>query len=499
MDVHVQLLQEHKQHHVHIWDEEAGERIPLTHCRRKDNPKLCKSDFPRTLWLVDEAVILCQGLLKSMGMPFTGKRNKLGSLHGPMNQENLNGTDGAMLAAHGFNSDVQLPYRFAISTETHTYCSVNCIDLASSDEIIEACQLCQDAQAWYACDYCNKRQPMAFNEVKECMKGHHTLNEQLEGQPIRKIGKRHHLRLMSDCYGEGIVRGQQENTNLRANAKDNDAAHAEAFRAALCEAFFGREYLNVIERLNDKRSPDGYVQFFGVDARNRKRRKVTIRDVAMLYGQRPKHESVWYPLSIADKDDPKYHASLTGCGVQKLRESAHDELPAALIPGIDYKVREGDGETWLPFPDVGSTAHFCHTWVLVRRRRPKVPSFFGAPVPRHRPGEQSRPAMIVMSYFHPWTLRKDDADQSVPHASSLRSTTQTWQEALMTWLDGNIVCEEAKKYVGNFLAVHRVRPRDEDDDEDANSDDIGSDVELEVSHEHLQDALITRIGGRESN
>ena len=37
--------------------------------------------------------------------------------------------------------------------------------------MIEATQIAQNAQAGYACDYCTKRQPMAFNECKECCKG----------------------------------------------------------------------------------------------------------------------------------------------------------------------------------------------------------------------------------------------------------------------------------------------------------------------------------------
>ena len=44
----VQRLQEHKQHHVHIYNDETEEKEPLQACRRKDNPKLCKADFPRT-------------------------------------------------------------------------------------------------------------------------------------------------------------------------------------------------------------------------------------------------------------------------------------------------------------------------------------------------------------------------------------------------------------------------------------------------------------------
>ena len=82
----MQKLQEHKQHHVHTLNAE-GERVPLTHCRRSDNPKLCKAEFPRTKWLIDRAVVLCQGLIRRMGMALTGRRSKLGSLHGPMNHE----------------------------------------------------------------------------------------------------------------------------------------------------------------------------------------------------------------------------------------------------------------------------------------------------------------------------------------------------------------------------------------------------------------------------
>ena len=45
---HVQNVQEHMLRRIHILNETTGERVPLTHCRRVDNPKLCKADFPRT-------------------------------------------------------------------------------------------------------------------------------------------------------------------------------------------------------------------------------------------------------------------------------------------------------------------------------------------------------------------------------------------------------------------------------------------------------------------
>jgi len=179
---HVQQIQEMKQHHIHL-PNEKGEKVPLTHCRRPDDPTKCKSDFPRTSWLIEEAVVLCRGLLERMGLASTGRRSKLGSLHGPMNHESLNGSANALLAVQQFNSDVQLPYRFPLCDATHSQqCDEECLqDFDEADEIamVYATQFAQDAQCGYACDYCSKRQPMAFNEVKECCKGQQNLSASL--------------------------------------------------------------------------------------------------------------------------------------------------------------------------------------------------------------------------------------------------------------------------------------------------------------------------------
>ena len=57
-------------------------------------------------WLVRRAVILCTHLLEQMGLPTRGRRCQLGSLHGPMNHESIDGTHPAMPAAQRCNSDV---------------------------------------------------------------------------------------------------------------------------------------------------------------------------------------------------------------------------------------------------------------------------------------------------------------------------------------------------------------------------------------------------------
>jgi hypothetical protein len=65
----------------------------------------------------------------------------------------------------------------------------------------------------------------------------------------------------------------------------------------------------------------------------------------------------------------------------------------------------------------------------------------------------------------------------VAFAGRIRKADETWQEALATWLGGRIVCQEAMKYVCNFMAVHRVRPIGDDEDS-ACCDDLVSDEEL---------------------
>ena len=115
----VQGLQQRKQHHVHVPDENQV-RQPLTHCRRKDKPKECKAGFPKVKQLLRKAVVVCRGLAQAMEMTISGRRNQIGCLLGPRNDEWLNGTHPALLAALRCKSDAQLPYCFTTTEHTHT-------------------------------------------------------------------------------------------------------------------------------------------------------------------------------------------------------------------------------------------------------------------------------------------------------------------------------------------------------------------------------------------
>ena len=512
LDEDVQYLQERKQNHVHLKNEETGERVPLPACRRKDNPKLCKADFPRTAQIIDRAIVVCPGRADALDMPKAGRRNRTGSLHGPMNHASLNGTHPCMLSAQRFNSDVQLPYRFPI-TEVCCTCGKACDKKLNDAAIIKVAQMAQDAQAGYACDYCTKRQPMAFHEVKECCKGVEKLGRQLQGEHVNRIGKRVANRIMSDAYGKGIVRGQVECANLRAFARENDVTAAESLKSCETTAFYGREYVNLVERLADRATGGRKAQFAEVDMRQQRRRKVIVRDVGMLYGLRPQSSGLWdlspyefatywtpvllsYPTRVGDAEHPRHHATLTQRGTDKLREHGRNKSQEEdLVPGVDYRVKEDGGDDWVAYPDTEGCAHLRHTWVLKRNKRPMAPTFFGAPVPRGRPGEAERSARIVMTYFHPWTLRPDAADQHVVFAGSLCGEAPTWETAMVAWLDGGVQTKEAARYVGNFLSVYRVRPRDADEAGERSDEDV-SDEELDVGFDQLDEALKSRVGGK---
>ena len=377
--------------------------------------------------------------------------------------------------------------------------------------MVEATQIAQDAQAGYACDYCSKRQPMAFNECKEACKGHRKLAEKIGKEPLNRVGKRHAMRIMSDAYGKGIVRAQVENTNLRAYAKDNDITSAESIKTCMTVSFVGRNYVEVVENLNDKKLAANSTVFAEVDTRSKRHRKITFRDVAAFYGHRPKDPRVWYlspydfvtewevimlkyPWSLKGADDDKFHAALTKEGVELL--TINKGRSPRLEAGVHYRVKDGLHRTWISFPSGFATDLFRDTWVISKRPRPVAPMFIGSPIPLRHSDSADRSAMLTMAYFRPWTLRKEEAEESVvPFAGCLRGEDLSWQDALAVWLDGEVISEESMRYINNFLSVYRVRPCDPT--EDILSDEDFSEEELELTEIDLERALRSKVGGRE--
>ena len=132
-----------------------------------------------------------------------------------------------------------------------------------------------------------------------------------------------------------------------------------------------------------------------------------------------------------------------------------------MTPGKDYVVR-GDGcDSWVAFPDVPGMETTRHRWVLVRNERPRNPSFHGAPQPKHRHGEEDRNGLILMAYFRPFTLQESDVG-GVCRVSDWCADGRAMGVVAREWLDGGLTCEEAKRYVQNYMSVVDMRPEGEE-------------------------------------
>ena len=506
---HFERVAQLKQHHVHVMNAK-GERVPLSHCRRADNPSKCKGDFPRD-WLVDEAVVLCQGLMRRWNMPLGGRRNRLASLHGPRNEENVNGTHTVLAAGTGTNTDVQLPYRFPITPETHAaICDEDCVARANLADVIDIAQRSQDAQVGYACDYQNKRAARSCNEVKECAKGIHRLGKEVGDQGPARLGKRLVTRLCSDAYGKGIVRSQQESINLRVGGTDADVTSAESFHTASFVAFPGNDITRWREAVYQNASYVEMVSAIDVDWRNPSRKTPVLRNLVFMYGHRPAAcKELWFlspyefmvhwTIELAKYshdvrfDNPDMPARLTEAGIEKQRQKERGES-VVLMAGRDYEIkgpRGGARHEWIALPDNTHTSACRHDWVIVRNHRPKDPTFAACPMPRNGTEEAERSAALILSYFHPWTLNPEAADTNVPFLGELCEAGMSWHDSLLHWFDGRVLCIETKRYVDNFLAVTRARP---EDGADERSDESISDDELVVGRHNFAKVVKTRMG-----
>jgi len=249
---------------------------------------------------------------------------------------------------------------------------------------------------------------------------------------------------------------------------------------------------------------------FERDLRDPERPKLTSKNVALFYGHRPMGRAellylspyeftlYWephllkYPRNGDEDGSGRCHAKLTAASEAKLRADGGEPL----IPGVDYVVKECGGTDWVPLDNVPAMSTFRHEWILQRRRRPLVPHFKGCPLPKHCAGSSEQNAKITMTYFHPWTLRPEWSDKHVPSADKLKGDCESWSSALTHWLDGNVISLESKRYVSNFISIHRLRPGEDEEDGLAIPDDMIDDEDVVVTKDMLSEVLETRIGGK---
>ncbi|CAJ1389076.1 unnamed protein product, partial [Effrenium voratum] len=463
LEVVVEELQQRKQHHVHLPGPD-GQRQPLAHCQDARDPSKCS------------------------------KRSLLGVCWGPVNKPNLNGNHPAFLAALRCNGDLQLPYRFPITTETHSdsLCEENCAGRQAIRLLIREAQLTQAAQAGYACDYMNKRLAIARAEIQEWQRGQRDLAADLEDKPVGYLAARSNKRLITDIYSRGVCRGAVECCNLIVNSGKNDPTSAETIKTAPVTDIslsFGLRLMEAAETGEPwpveprRQQPDK--RDFGL------RQTVSRPAFWTFYGSRGKDPRV-FELSAFE------FARRFQCAVAR-----HPRKVADLGCEGEEEEEEGDegrncgdlgGEDWVALSDGALGQTFRHDWVAVLRRRPNVPVVQGALGSRC----DEDTAKKVLLLFFPWTNDPSEATSRVPYLSSFKAPgVKTWRHALrFRLLRDGFPTEEVKQFAQNFCFVYGLpRELQPSDKLEENSDNEFEDEPMELEEEDLLAAQATRIKG----
>ena len=123
---------------------------------------------------------------------------------------------------------------------------------------------------------------------------------------------------------------------------------------------------------------------------------------------------------------------------------------------------------------------------MVRRVRPVVPRFDGAPYARHSTTEDHARHKSV--FFRPWVLERAYASEDCPYLPDMVGESGTWCKSWENWIDGNVLNTRLKQYIQNFQMVYAVRQ------EDTSVDDDGmkrGDARLCMTDEQVAVALTT--------
>ena len=165
----VQVKLSHQQHHMHTWDAKHKCHVPLPACQKKDAPNKCKHGFPKTI--CDVARVVCRGNARKFRQSTAGRRNALGCVLNPRDNQWLSGTMHAFTLMFMGNSHTGINFRIPLLPETHDpACERNCLETTTLQRLQRLMQHAAKKATQYFTGYLQKPQPLGRKELQQAAK-----------------------------------------------------------------------------------------------------------------------------------------------------------------------------------------------------------------------------------------------------------------------------------------------------------------------------------------
>ena len=402
---------------------------------------------------LEHPVVLCKGLAKKRGLPWTGRRSVLGQILGRRNDPWLNGTaPGLAIALSGSNTDVKINDLLPITEVTHesSACTRNCIprDEAKRHRVIrrlaQRVAQTQSQRNGYFGGYICKRQKIGKLEARKCIDKMQKLRELHKGKSEFQQQRAVSGRMITDIEMNGTVRGAVEEFHLCTNLHARDALFAECIRSFPTVTVDAQNWLHRLE-VETERVSEMQVTAMVPPARKPHVRSRSTIPYIDIYGFRAldtpfgnlsafEFLRYWTAEALEPPSSTNRRTEWTDAGRRLLGTAALKDGTAKLSPGVHYKVldQQIEGDDYWVFPREPQAVYAVlrHSWVIVRRRRPYVPVLQGAKVPNAATSPTDS-AKYFSVFFRPWTFgihgrSQDDGiigsatgEADIPHISML--------------------------------------------------------------------------------
>ena len=563
-------------HHIHpVINAETGERKPLSSCVPRGKPNSCKYDFPLESHMCADGILVCSCIANELGLEQTGPRSLLGSVLPARNEPWLNAGPSAWVCFAGDNGDIKFPHRFPIIPETHEKMqlwnvkNVNaCCNAVSPLRMVYDMQAGQAMTAGYFGGYSAKVQLLGESDVKMLVdhmerqgRSDALLQQQAAGLPKTQaqVFAAYTKRIVKGLESKSVVRTAVESLNLSLHAGSQDCLMAECLRTFPTVTFPAALLLKREEVETGKKQGLAVIAAIKY-GKSAGRRAFAEAPLDFMYGFRGSSHNVdllssfemlmWWSLEQIEVPHPNattVTSTWTEEGKVYLRECQDCKQIPKPKPGEHYVAVEAPDRILLPeLPALGTLRH---RWCWQKRRRPHVPVWNYAKVPKTSlsPNENSR---LLSIYMRPWTLNIADLTENIPLLSELHQTRDLRSQALaihtasiaqdpsaqaatpakrrrtskspapkppgedtntghkqcssyaaawQEYISGNIVSESNKRYISNLLMVTAARVIEDDNasSEGAPSSDADVDWSKPVGSMQLVEDTINGIAAHD--